>query len=255
MPAVNGVGKPLAGEPLGRFDGRELETEHPGHGRGEEQPSGKPLGSNGSETYRQDTPPRQLSTLLVGPPSYRGSALFPCTTPGSARRTQNHTTSVDQPDDGGHVLPRRPGQRLPIAALVLLPARRLGQHRPKRSHQPRFCSWSRSPPSYSESRPPDSRRPAPPRTGLDRCRRTPSARRSRVAFSPEKRRPASEFVRAPWLSQPRNSCSNSVIRGTLSESERLLASSKHETPRRHSDHEAGTRLDRGDADWDDQFGG
>ena len=28
MPAVNGVGKPCAGEPHARFDGRELETEH-----------------------------------------------------------------------------------------------------------------------------------------------------------------------------------------------------------------------------------
>jgi hypothetical protein len=28
MPAVNGVGKPGAGEPHARFDGRELETEH-----------------------------------------------------------------------------------------------------------------------------------------------------------------------------------------------------------------------------------
>ena len=35
MPAVNGVGKPCAGEPHARFDGRELETEqrsHQGHG-------------------------------------------------------------------------------------------------------------------------------------------------------------------------------------------------------------------------------
>ena len=28
MPAVNGVGKPCAGEPHARIDGRELETEH-----------------------------------------------------------------------------------------------------------------------------------------------------------------------------------------------------------------------------------
>ncbi len=32
MPAVNGVGKPCAGEPHARFDGRGLETERPGHG-------------------------------------------------------------------------------------------------------------------------------------------------------------------------------------------------------------------------------
>jgi hypothetical protein len=52
MPAVNGVGKPCAGEPHARIDGRELETEpRSGHGHGEEQPHGKPYGSNGSVTY------------------------------------------------------------------------------------------------------------------------------------------------------------------------------------------------------------
>ena len=35
MPAVNGVGEPCAGEPHARFDGRELETEQHGQGRGE----------------------------------------------------------------------------------------------------------------------------------------------------------------------------------------------------------------------------
>ena len=39
MLAVNGVGKPCAGEPHARIDGRELETEHTiDHGNGEEQP-------------------------------------------------------------------------------------------------------------------------------------------------------------------------------------------------------------------------
>src|SRR3954463_4755875 len=43
MPAVNGVGKPCAGEPHARIDGRELETERiSGHGHGEEPPHGKP---------------------------------------------------------------------------------------------------------------------------------------------------------------------------------------------------------------------
>jgi len=44
MPAVNDVGEPCAGEPHARFDGRGLETEHPGHGHGEEQSGGKPPG-------------------------------------------------------------------------------------------------------------------------------------------------------------------------------------------------------------------
>ena len=45
MLAVNGVGKPCAGEPHARIDGRELETEHAtDHGEGEELPDGKPTG-------------------------------------------------------------------------------------------------------------------------------------------------------------------------------------------------------------------
>jgi len=45
MLAVNGVGKPCAGEPHARIDGRELETEHTtDHGDGEELPNGKPTG-------------------------------------------------------------------------------------------------------------------------------------------------------------------------------------------------------------------
>ena len=38
MPAVNGVGKPCAGEPHARIDGRELETEHTYHGHGSGTP-------------------------------------------------------------------------------------------------------------------------------------------------------------------------------------------------------------------------
>jgi hypothetical protein len=52
MPPVKNVGKPCAGEPHARFDGRELETEQTGHGHEEEQPSGKPLGTNGFVPYR-----------------------------------------------------------------------------------------------------------------------------------------------------------------------------------------------------------
>jgi RNA-directed DNA polymerase len=63
MPAVNDVGKPCAGEPHARIDGRELETGRPDHGREEERPDGKPTGHRGFATYRQVTPPRQLPTL------------------------------------------------------------------------------------------------------------------------------------------------------------------------------------------------
>ncbi len=44
MLAVNDLGEPCAGEPHARFDGRGLETEHPGYGDEEEQPGGKPFG-------------------------------------------------------------------------------------------------------------------------------------------------------------------------------------------------------------------
>jgi hypothetical protein len=46
MPAVNDVGKPCAGEPHARIDGRELETEpQSDHGHGEEQPLREIVGS------------------------------------------------------------------------------------------------------------------------------------------------------------------------------------------------------------------
>src|SRR6478736_347747 len=61
--AVNDLGEPCAGEPHARFDGRGLETEHPGQGSEEEQPSGKLFGSHGFAAYRQDLPPRQPPTL------------------------------------------------------------------------------------------------------------------------------------------------------------------------------------------------
>jgi hypothetical protein len=66
MLAVNDLGEPCAGEPHARFDGRGLETEHPGQGREEEQPSGKLFGSHGFAAYRQDLPPRQSPTLRGG---------------------------------------------------------------------------------------------------------------------------------------------------------------------------------------------
>jgi hypothetical protein len=64
MLPVNGVGKPCAGEPHARIDGRELETEHEiGHGRREEPFHRKRRDNSGSATYRRSLPPRQLPTL------------------------------------------------------------------------------------------------------------------------------------------------------------------------------------------------
>lgn len=66
MPAVNGVGKPCAGEPHARFDGRELETEHRSDQSHEvKDPRGNPAVTRGFETYRRSLSPRQLSTLHV----------------------------------------------------------------------------------------------------------------------------------------------------------------------------------------------
>jgi hypothetical protein len=70
MLAVNDLGEPCAGEPHARFDGRGLETEHPGQGSEEEQPSGKLFGSHGFAAYRQDLPPRQPPTLHVASVEY-----------------------------------------------------------------------------------------------------------------------------------------------------------------------------------------
>jgi hypothetical protein len=63
MPAVNDVGEPCAGKPHARFDGRELETEHTGHGHEEEHLAGNCRGTSGLVTYSQELPPRQLPTL------------------------------------------------------------------------------------------------------------------------------------------------------------------------------------------------
>jgi hypothetical protein len=53
MLTVNGVGKPCAGEPHARIDGRELETERPDQGHEDERPDGKPPGHRGFVAYRQ----------------------------------------------------------------------------------------------------------------------------------------------------------------------------------------------------------
>ena len=64
MPAVNGVGKPCAGEPHARFDGRELETEQSSTRATEMKDiRGNLAVTSGSATYRRCSLPRQLSTL------------------------------------------------------------------------------------------------------------------------------------------------------------------------------------------------
>src|SRR6185503_12983551 len=68
MLAVNGVGKPCAGEPHARIDGRELETEHAtDHGEGEELPDGKPTGHTApapsvGRSHRASSRPSNLIT-------------------------------------------------------------------------------------------------------------------------------------------------------------------------------------------------
>src|SRR4051812_19862945 len=64
MPPVNGVGKPCAGEPHARIDGRELETERPGHGHDEERPRRKPRWSS----WRCVLPPTTATAPAPDPP-------------------------------------------------------------------------------------------------------------------------------------------------------------------------------------------
>src|SRR3982751_1755626 len=64
MPPVNGVGKPCAGEPHARIDGRELETEQPGHGHDEERPRRKPRWSS----WRCVLPPTTATAPAPDPP-------------------------------------------------------------------------------------------------------------------------------------------------------------------------------------------
>ena len=65
MPAVNDVGKPCAGEPHARIDGRELETGHgSGHGGGEERPTG-----NRTVTAAPRLPPILVTAPAPDPPS------------------------------------------------------------------------------------------------------------------------------------------------------------------------------------------
>ena len=64
MPAVNGVGKPCAGEPHARIDGRELETEHTGPWpRQWDTLTGNWRNLEGCRAYSEEEPPRQFPTL------------------------------------------------------------------------------------------------------------------------------------------------------------------------------------------------
>ncbi len=66
MPAVNGVGKPCAGEPHARFDGRELETAHRSHqGHGDEGHQGKPCGHQ----RLRDLPAMRVTAPALDPPT------------------------------------------------------------------------------------------------------------------------------------------------------------------------------------------
>lgn len=81
MPAVNDVGKPCAGEPHARIDGRELETEHPDHGREEEQPSGKPFCSQ----WLRDLQSRSATAPALDPTLTEKSASSRVSSPWNGR--------------------------------------------------------------------------------------------------------------------------------------------------------------------------
>src|SRR6476659_5517132 len=105
MPAVNGVGKPCAGEPHARIDGRELETGHgSGHGGGEERPTGNRtvtaaprLPSILVTAPAPDPPPDEFRQLLAGPGAGGGD------TEGSWGGDQGVGCA-----HGGGIVPRRP---------------------------------------------------------------------------------------------------------------------------------------------------
>src|SRR3954447_10672090 len=74
IPPVNGVGKPCAGEPHARIDGRELETERcTGHGRGEEQPRRETAG----HPRLHDLPPIYATAPAPDPPPVTGGRRQP----------------------------------------------------------------------------------------------------------------------------------------------------------------------------------
>jgi hypothetical protein len=65
MPAVNDVGKPCAGEPHARIDGRELETERQSTmATKKNDPRGKP----GGHHRLRDLPPTNATAPVPDPP-------------------------------------------------------------------------------------------------------------------------------------------------------------------------------------------
>jgi hypothetical protein len=100
MPAVNGVGKPCAGKPHARFDGRGLETERPGHGHWGGTTDRETGGHEGPRPYRQAPPPRQPSTLQrmtfgVSVPAARVPRYAHRLPPGQARRARSSIGTAD----------------------------------------------------------------------------------------------------------------------------------------------------------------
>jgi hypothetical protein len=63
MPAVNDVGEPCAGEPHARFDGRVLETEHPGQGHRSGTTGRETAGTKAAGPTPRYMSPRQRPTL------------------------------------------------------------------------------------------------------------------------------------------------------------------------------------------------
>ena len=79
MPAVNDVGKPYAGEPHARFNGRELETEQrSGQGHEVKDPRGNPAVTGGS---RPTVDPRHRASSRPYPGLLRRGPARP---PGEA---------------------------------------------------------------------------------------------------------------------------------------------------------------------------
>jgi hypothetical protein len=104
MPAVNGVGKPCAGEPHARIDGRELETEHgSGHGGGEERPTG-----NRTVTAAPRLPPILVTAPAPDPPSDVVGDVLPAAGAGGGDTESRWWDTGSRCADGGGIVPRCP---------------------------------------------------------------------------------------------------------------------------------------------------
>ena len=121
MPAVNGVGKPCAGEPHARFDGRELETAHRSHqGHGDEGHQGKPCGHQ----RLRDLPSMRVTAPALDPPTSPQSPQQPILT--ATKQGQQLDDAPGGPGRAGRI-----GQHSAPAVALRRSASSLGNSAPE----------------------------------------------------------------------------------------------------------------------------